>query len=344
MIAHLLGMRYTLYKTPGNYNTLISVPTEIINIPFGVPVAVFEVALHEIGDVDILGSIIKPSVAVITRIDAEHLEYLESVDVVKRENLKILKHLRTDGWAVIPSSVAHDVQDMYSSASQTFITFGSGNYVDVSARSVRVTWQGTSFTISAFGETKRFHIPIIGAHYVTSVMATVSVGLIFEFTLSAIESRLRSFEPVWGRMDVRFVGDKKIIFDAYNASPASMEEFLKTVGVLRSGERLMLVLGDMKELGKYSGDYHLKLVPQIRDIRPEYLVLVGPEMRIVYEELKNGGYKGKLVHADSVDEVFDFVSANLSDCTFIAFKASRSMKLETLLQQVVMSGEPAPDE
>ncbi len=344
MIAHLLGMRYTLYKTPGNYNTLISVPTEIINIPFGVPVAVFEAALHEVGDVDILGSIIKPSVAVITRIDAEHLEYLGSVDVVKRENLKILRHLRTDGWAVIPSSVAHDVQDMYSSASQTFITFGSGNYVDVSARSIRVNWEGTSFTISAFGETKRFHIPLIGGHYVTSVMATVSVGLIFDYTLASIEARLRTFEPVWGRMDVRLVGRKKIVFDAYNASPASMEEFLKTVGILRAGEKLMLVLGDMKELGEYSKDYHLKLVPHILAVKPEYLALVGPEMQVVYESMIHSGYEGEICHGESVEDVFDFVRSHLDDFTVLALKASRSVKLEEILKQVVMEGEPASDE
>jgi len=342
LISHILSGIYTLYRTPGNFNTLISVPSEIINMPLGIPMSVFELALHEVGDVDILASIVKPKILVITAIAAEHLEYLGSLSTVKKENLKALRHVRTNGWVIIPGSLYKDVKDYTYVHSDQIITFGRKGHVDISARSITVDWSGTTFTINAFGESKKVHIPLHGVHYVFDVMAAVAVGFIYDMTLSYIAARLEEFSPVWGRMQVYDVGDKKIVFDAYNASPASMKYFIHTLDKLvKDKDSLLVFIGDMKELGRHSRKYHEELAELLSSLSPAKIVLVGNEVRATYDKLVNGGFRDVELY-ESVDDIVDGVDAMMERYSIVAFKGSRSIHLERLLKVVgLVEDEPA---
>lgn len=342
LISHILSGIYTLYRTPGNFNTLISVPSEIINMPLGIPMSVFELALHEVGDVDILASIVKPKILVVTAIAAEHLEYLGNLSTVKKENLKALRHVRTNGWVIIPGSLYKDVKDYAYIHSDQVITFGRKGHVDISARGITVDWSGTTFTINAFGESKKIHIPLHGIHYVFDVMAAIAVGFIYDMTLSYIASRLEEFSPVWGRMQVYDIGDKKIVFDAYNASPASMKYFIQTLDKLvQDKESLLVFIGDMKELGKHSRKYHEELADLLASLSPAKIVLVGSEVKATYDKLVDGGFHSVELY-DNVDSIVDEVNDLMDRYSVVAFKGSRSIHLEKLLKVVgLVEDEPA---
>lgn len=336
LIAHLLSGVYSLYKTPGNFNTLISVPTEVINMPLGIPFSIFEVALHEMGDVEILSRILRPKVLVITAIGAEHLQYLNDISTVKKENLKALKYVKTGGWVVVPGNIYKDVMEYPNVHSDQIITFGRKGHVDISVRNITVDWKGTTFTINAFGERKKIHVPLYGMHYVLDVMAAVAVGLIYDMTLSYIADRLKHFVPVWGRMQVYDIGDIKVIFDAYNASPESMKYFIITLSELvEDSSKLLIVVGDMKELGKHSAKYHSKLAEWLMKLKPGRIILVGEEVSVTYSVLRNVGIDNVDWYRD-IDELIDFFESDtmLTNYSFIALKASRSIHLEKLLELV----------
>ncbi len=330
LVSHLLSGMYSLYRTPGNFNTLISVPAEIVNMPLGIPMSVFELALHEVGDVDILARIVTPKILIVTSIAAEHLEYLGDMATVKRENLQALKHVRTDGWVIIPASLEKDVKKYTSIHSDQIITFGRRGHVDISAKGIHIDWSGTTFTLSAFGESKKIHIPLHGVHYVYDVMAAIATGLIYDLTLSYMASRLSEFYPVWGRMQVYEYAGRKIVFDAYNASPESMKYFLKTLNMLVEDKgHLLLVIGDMKELGKYSRHYHEELADGIIRLKPGKVILVGSEVRYTYAKLEDTEIDVEIY--EDVHEVRDRIPHLVDYFEVVALKGSRGVHLEKLL-------------
>ncbi len=335
LIAHILSGIYTLYKTPGNYNTLISVPTEIINMPIGIPMSIFELALHEKDDVNILASIVKPRILVITSIAAEHLEYLGNIETVKVENLKALRHVKSNGWVIVPGKLFKDIKTYPYIHSDQVITFGRKGHVDISAKHIHIDWNGTTFTLTAFGESKKVHIPLHGIHYVYDVMAAVAVGFIYDLTLSYMSARLQDFRPVWGRMQVFNKGTQKIVFDAYNASPESMKYFLNTLGkLLPDKEELLLIIGDMKELGDFSKYYHEELAMWLSKLSPGKLILVGSDIKTTYDALLKNTENLNMEIYENVELLLDEIDRYVGQYSVIALKGSRSVHLEKILERV----------
>jgi UDP-N-acetylmuramoyl-tripeptide--D-alanyl-D-alanine ligase len=120
-----------------------------------------------------------------------------------------------------------------------------------------------------------------------------------------------------------------IILDAYNANPQSME---LAIDEISRYSPFALVLGDMKELGRYSRKYHLGLAKKILNVKPDFVFLIGPEIKVCYDFLHNK-IKNVKYYSDvkTAQELKSFIKS--SDGLNFLIKASRAMRLEELIEQ-----------
>ncbi|MDE0092520.1 MAG: hypothetical protein OXN83_04455, partial [Oligoflexia bacterium] len=134
-----------------------------------------------------------------------------------------------------------------------------------------------------------------------------------------------------GRQEWFFMEDRQVsvLFDAYNANPASMDFFLKSCQ--KYSKSRVLILGDMKELGVKSKEYHQQLACHPSVLESRCVFFVGEYGSFIEEELKKKNFKGrfKSFKAYSRDLLSD-IKSELKAGDLLGLKASRSLALERL--------------
>jgi UDP-N-acetylmuramoyl-tripeptide--D-alanyl-D-alanine ligase len=165
-------------------------------------------------------------------------------------------------------------------------------------------------------------------HNYLNAAAAFIVGDILGVPKKKIIKALENFEGVPLRMQIIKRKKSVIILDAYNANPQSMEYAIKEISKYK---RFAVILGDMKELGKYSKRYHLEIARKIKESSPEYVFLAGHEMKTAYDflkkEMKNVKYYSNTDVA--LNDIKNFIAKN--DDLNLLVKASRSMKFERFI-------------
>ena len=101
MIAAVLGTRFRVLKTEGNFNNNIGLPLTILRLDRTVQVCVLEMGMDRPGEIDYLADIVRPNVGVITNIGDAHIERLGSRENIFKAKCELLPHIQKDGLLVL---------------------------------------------------------------------------------------------------------------------------------------------------------------------------------------------------------------------------------------------------
>ncbi|MBC8074239.1 MAG: UDP-N-acetylmuramoyl-tripeptide--D-alanyl-D-alanine ligase, partial [Deltaproteobacteria bacterium] len=104
MIAAVLGSaNHRVLCTQGNFNNHLGVPTTLLGEPESPTAMVIELGMNAPGENGLLAAIVQPSIAVITSIALEHLEFMGSIEAIAAAEAEPIAHLRPGGVVVVPS-------------------------------------------------------------------------------------------------------------------------------------------------------------------------------------------------------------------------------------------------
>ena len=131
------------------------------------------------------------------------------------------------------------------------------------------------------------------------------------------------------RKEIQEFGKYRILNDAYNANPDSMKDFLLTLKPYHN--EVLLILGDMYELGEYAEFYHREVGRLIRELGFKKLITVGEMSRYISIE---AGEIDLNLHFESVEDIAEKIKDLSKDKLFIALKASRAMQLERIIEKL----------
>ncbi|MCZ0933054.1 MAG: Mur ligase family protein, partial [Oligoflexia bacterium] len=134
-----------------------------------------------------------------------------------------------------------------------------------------------------------------------------------------------------GRQEWFFMKDKRVsvLFDAYNANPASMDFFLKSCQ--KFSKSRVLILGDMKELGEKSEEYHQQLACHPSVLESRCVFFIGEHSRLIEEELGKNNFKGRFKSFKAYNKaLLSDLQMELKAGDLLGLKASRSLALERL--------------
>ncbi|MBI5005016.1 MAG: UDP-N-acetylmuramoyl-tripeptide--D-alanyl-D-alanine ligase, partial [Candidatus Lloydbacteria bacterium] len=251
---------------------------------------VLEVGADRPGDIQKVAEWLSPDVVVVTRFAdvPVHVEFFPSPEALVREKAYLVEALKPDGLLVLN----HDDKESAALKEKTqarVITFGFGEGARIRASNEEIFYntngegsfavpEGITFKVSYVGST----VPVrlngaFGVQHIYAVLAGFAIGIIYGINMVAITEALAEFVPPPGRLR-RIDGQKRsiILDDSYNASPVATEAALSTLANIRKNEpaRKIAVLGDMLELGKYSGKEHARIGEQTAETA-DVLVAVG---------------------------------------------------------------------
>lgn len=322
LTAAVLGERYNVLYTQGNFNNDIGVPKTLLRLTAEHEIAVVEMGASHPGDIKELVDIVEPDCGLITNVGRAHLQGFGSFEGVVRTKGELYDYLR-----------AHDGNAFINGGDHTLMGISQGlkliKYGLEGTDGAEVTGEVTvcdpylNFRWHACGgEWHYVKTHIIGSYNMMNMLAAACVGLHFGVTPEQIDRALASYVPKNNRSELEVTAHNSLIIDAYNANPTSMGAAIANFRDMKA-DRKMAILGDMGELGAVSAEEHQRVADMLGQCGIDEVWLVGDE----FGRTDCGFRKFK-----DVEEVKQAITDNRPEGFTILIKGSNSMKLFQLPQ------------
>lgn len=318
LIATVLGEKFKVLYTQGNFNNHIGVPLTLLRLKSEHEMAVIEMGANHPGEIKTLVHIAEPDYGIITNVGKAHLQGFGSFEGVIRTKGELYDFLREKGNATIFIQNENPYLNKIA-AGLTCVRYGQTPGLDVTGKVVACS-PFLHFSWTAEGISHDVQTHLIGAYNLDNALAAVAIGRYFGVEDTKICHALSSYVPQNNRSQLVHTASNTLIVDAYNANPTSMMAALENFRQMEAAHKVA-ILGDMKELGEGSHEEHQKVVDFLKECGFERVMLVGPEF---------GGTASSFEHYKDVKEVEALLAAHPLQGCCILVKGSNSMKLSEL--------------
>ncbi|MEM7154484.1 MAG: UDP-N-acetylmuramoyl-tripeptide--D-alanyl-D-alanine ligase [Myxococcota bacterium] len=336
MVAAVLGSAIpSVLCTRGNLNNHLGVPLTLLDTPHDPGAMVIELGMSAPGENDHLASIVRPSVAVITSIALEHLEFMGTIEAIAAAEAEVVPHVGTDGVVVVPGDEPLLRPHLPTGDGPTVLRFGPDDSADVQVLGVQQSERTEATLRVPGGEQVTVRLRLFGAHNARNAAAALAVGCHLGLPLAPMIEALEAVEPVGDRGRVLHHGSHLVIADCYNSNPGSVEVALTALTSLdgrRPGPRIA-VLGDMLELGPREAELHADVGRRCAELKIDTLLTYGPRSEHTATAAQQAG-----VTARHFGEDVDALTRALAEALHgaepgaVLIKGSRGMRLERVVE------------
>lgn len=332
LISAVLSKKYNTLFTQGNLNNHIGVPRTLLRICPEHEIAVIETGANHPGEIAFLCQLVQADYGLITNVGRAHLEGFGSFEGVKRTKGELYDDLAARRKTVFLNAMDDDLRQMAEERGGALMADGpvmkvepyvEGRVEDCSSYLV-IQWREDDFSP---WHTVRTHL--VGAYNITNIRAAVTVGLFFGISAADIDAAIAGYVPTNSRSEFRDTGRNRLIVDAYNANPSSMQAALTNFGMMDVAHK-MVILGDMRELGEDSEPEHRRIIERLAADGVKKAWLVGEEFRKVLSSCRMDVRDIDICTFSDVEEVKKALQEQpLEDYTLL-IKGSNGMKLYQL--------------
>jgi UDP-N-acetylmuramoyl-tripeptide--D-alanyl-D-alanine ligase len=326
LIHAVLSKKFKAAATIGNLNNHIGVPLTLLNIRPDHEFAIIEMGANHQGEIEDLCTIANPDFGLITNIGKAHLEGFGGIEGVKKGKSELYKFLKAKNCKTF---INGDDDVLFALATDNDkITYGCNKLYDVIGKDFNNS-QTVSFKYTTrYGEKdwdklELIKTQIVGSYNFINLLAAACVGHYFKVEAVKIKAALEEYIPTMNRSQLVKSNKNTILLDAYNANPNSMRVAIENFYKYKA-EKKLLLLGDMFELGEYSGGEHQKIVDLLISSALNNVILVGQEFFRLEED--------NFLKFKTTVECKEYLQTkNILDTT-ILIKGSRGMKMEILME------------
>ena len=255
MVAAVLGKKYKVLKTEGNFNNELGLPLTLFRLTREHQICVLEMGMNHFGEIDYLTKIVRPDVAVITNIGDAHIENLGSRANILKAKSEIFNYMESGSLAVLNGDDPL-LRGLEGQIAPNIVFCGEDHQPPYEAKIIKqLGSKGMSCTVKTPAAEFTVTIPALGNHMIYPVLMACAIGEKFGMTGEEMKAGVEAFVPTKMRMNVIRQGDVTILDDAYNANPQSMRAALEVLSQT-DGTYRAAVLGDMFELGVLGPELH----------------------------------------------------------------------------------------
>ena len=201
------------------------------------------------------GSFLKlsPTLAVVTTLDEEHMDFYLTMENMKSTFLQFLNRIPFYGAAILCVDDAN-LQSLLPRIEKRTITYGLKSQADYTARNISVEGLKTYFTVYHHGKKLgKILSGALGRHNVCNTLAAVAVGMELNMDFPTIAESLKTFTGVQRRFEILKQSESLIIVDDYGHHPVEIQATLSTAKEVWPDRRLVIVF----QPHRYSRTKHL---------------------------------------------------------------------------------------
>ncbi|MFA7674573.1 MAG: UDP-N-acetylmuramoyl-tripeptide--D-alanyl-D-alanine ligase [Endomicrobiia bacterium] len=333
MLSSILKRKYKTLSNKGNYNNRIGVPLTVFDLTSDTRYAVFELGTSEFGEIEALTNIVLPDCGIITNIGSSHLQYFKTPENVLQEKKNLIDGIKKDGFIAINNDNQY-LKTYLPQISKKVITFGLYSGADIYAKNIKLWLDKPVFDMYIDGKSETIELPIKGKFNIFNALGAAAVAYGLGFSFSEIKEGLANFTPPNMRMQSYKLSNEAIIInDAYNANPSSMRESISSLSQSYPDKEVILILGDMLELGENAAEYHSEIGKFINTLPYVKMVcLFGDLVGHIKNEIKDKKIKYFMSKRILLEELEKELNAN----TLVFIKASRGMKLDVIYDEMIL--------
>jgi UDP-N-acetylmuramoyl-tripeptide--D-alanyl-D-alanine ligase len=293
---------------------------------------------------------VRPDVAIITTIEAAHLEFFDSLETIADAKAEIFEGMDAKGSAVLNRDNAQ-FDRLARHARRHGITriIGFGEQAGAEARLIDCRLEAMSSNVKAdiLGRRIDYRLAAPGRHWVQNSLGVLAVVAALGLDLGLAAATLASFSPPKGRGQRRHLGlpggHFELIDESYNASPSAMRAAFAVLGHARpgSGGRRIAILGDMREMGPAAARLHGELAGPLMAAGVDLVLTCGPfmsELQAALPRDKRGG------HAADSQGLIPAVLATVRPGDVVLVKGSLGTRMAPIVEALLAlesAGRPA---
>ncbi len=274
-LAAVLSSMGSVAKTEGNHNNQLGLPLSMLAASGDERCWIFECGVSHPHDMDELGAILRPDIAIVLNVGEGHTEGLGDKGVAWYKT-RLFRYLAEGGTAVASADYADLVCKALEACPDTlFFSARESNYAGEDRIASRVRHIQDSLyeaCVSLLGKTQccRTVMPMAGDAAAENLACIALVCALLHVDPAEIEKRLRDVVLPGHRFSRKTAGSILLIDDCYNANPLSMKRMLEAAAgeAASAGSPLVAVLGEMGELGDLAQEAHVRLGRELQALAP----------------------------------------------------------------------------
>lgn len=323
LLFTVLNSHYSAYCTSGNLNNHIGVPLTLLRMPRTTQIAVIEMGANHQGEIEMLSNIALPTHGLITNIGKAHLEGFGGIEGVKKGKSELYHHIKSNNGVVFVNKGAKFLNEL-SHGIPNKITYGledDGIEADFTFKKIpnehqfaAVVWDGTLMMSNLAGE-----------YNINNIITALTVGLYFDVPVEQMRLAIEGYWPNNNRSQIAEHRGAKVLMDAYNANPTSMESSLLNFDSIPFDGVKMAIVGEMLELGEDSKKEHQAIANLCGKLDLDRLVFAGGSFGGI--DLPSGA-----LFFPNTASLRDWFAGQDIRGMFLLVKGSRGNKLETIFQ------------
>lgn len=279
-IYHIISPDKVVTRSPRSYNSQIGVPLSVWLMNDNTEIGVFEAGISEMGEMEELEPIIRPTIGVITNIGGAHQENFTSMQDKCMEKLQLFKGcdvvIYNGDNKLIADCVA---KSLFGAREIAWSTKDMERPLFI--ESIKKDDKGTTIKYRYIGFQKEYRIPFIDDASIENSINTLAVGLYLMISPEDISERMLSLEPVAMRMEVKEGKNGCILInDSYNSDFASLDIALDFMSrrTEDKGRKRTLILSDILESGQTSKLLYRQVAELIESRGVDKIIGVGPDI------------------------------------------------------------------
>ena len=313
------------------------VPLSLSRLPQDAGFGVFEIGMNHAGEIRPLAILVRPHIAIVTTVEATHLEFFGSVEAIADAKAEIFEGLTPGGIAILNRDNAHydRLAGIARDCGAEVITFGFAKEADARAEKVALHAECICVAADIRGTRITYKMRTPGRHWARNSLAVLAAVDALGADLGLGALALGDLTPPSGRGRWHRVqgidGEFTVIDDSYNASPASVRAALEVLGgadVVDGGRRIA-VLGDMLELGSDADRLHTDLATDLTANGVERIFTCGRHMRHLFDALP-ASLRG--AHAETSGDLATLVSRFVGPGDVVLIKGSFASAMSRVVE------------
>lgn len=322
LIGAVLSSRYNILITQGNLNNHIGVPLTMLQLGKHHQIAVVEMGASKKGDIKELAEIVMPTYGLITNIGKAHLEGFGDLETIKETKLELYNNIIENNGQII---VNQDDELLMKKIPKNIkkYTYGLINGI---VKGKVISFKPTiDIAIVLDNITHQVSTSLLGGYNLMNVLASVSIGKVFEINNSSIISSIENYSPNNNRSQLIKTSKNTVIADCYNANPTSTLQSLISLKSMKDINKIA-ILGDMLELGDQSEKEHQLIVNYLEENEIKAF-LVGD----CYLKTKTNFSK-----FNTTENLSNYLKKKKIYNHIILLKGSRGIQLEKVINQNIL--------
>jgi UDP-N-acetylmuramoyl-tripeptide--D-alanyl-D-alanine ligase len=328
-IAHVLGSRFRVLKSEGNFNNHFGLPLMLLKLEPEHDIAVIEMGMSHAGEIRALAKIAQPEIGVVTNVAPVHLEFFDSLAGIARAKYELIESLPSSGTAVLNADDEY-VSQFGRDFKGKVVRYGTRPGSDVTAENIRVRGaEGSEFDVVVGDCRERARLPLVGEHNVLNALAAVAVGLARGLKLQEAVAALSSLTASDKRGQVLQLGNITVVNDCYNSNPKALNAMVDALAAMPAKRRIV-VAGEMLELGPAADEMHRASGQHIAEKKIDMLIGVRGLAQVIVDGAQKSGAQALFVATP--EEAGEWLARKTSDGDVVLLKASRGVKLEKTLE------------